>query len=395
MGRRSVSGGVTQWRGKIRLDFYYQGQRLKPTLDLKWNERNRKSALKLMEEIRTKIRHGVFDPAAYFPEFAGLARVGVKRQQSPTFREVAEEWLASENDLAYSTHLSYRRALDGYWLPKLGDTPIAAILPSDVKLIVANLAAKNRNNVLIPCRRAFAFAVDDQILDRSPCETIRNSKVQKDPPDPFDLGEVETLLGDIAKREGKEAADYFEFAFFAGLRASEQIALRWPDYDRGKGLLRVQRARVWGQDKPTTKTHHVRDIELLARAAESLERQRARTGLADKAIFHNPRTGEPWADEQVQRRYWNETLKRLGIRHRNAYQTRHTFATLTIMDGVNAVWVGRQMGHASLRMTLDVYAKWIDKADRGRERAKASMAFGPTQSLSKTPTAKVSSRDDG
>jgi hypothetical protein len=35
-----------------------------------------------------------------------------------------------------------------------------------------------------------------------------------------------------------------------------------------------------------------------------------------------------------------------------------------------------QMGHASLRMTLDVYAKWIDKADRGRERDKASAAFG-------------------
>ena len=81
----------------------------------------------------------------------------------------------------------------------------------------------------------------------------------------------------------------------------------------------------------------------------------------------------------MQRRYWNATLMRLGIRHRDAYQTRHTFATLTIMDGVNAVGVGRQMGHASLRGTLDVYAKWIDKADRGRERDKASLAFCRTE----------------
>ena len=29
-------------------------------------------------------------------------------------------------------------------------------------------------------------------------------------------------------------------------------------------------------------------------------------------------------------------------------------------------------------MTLDVYAKWIDKADRGRERDKASVAFRHT-----------------
>jgi|ERR1022692_2352749 hypothetical protein len=62
---------------------------------------------------------------------------------------------------------------------------------------------------------------------------------------------------------------------------------------------------------------------------------------------------------------------------------RHTFATLTIMDGVNAVWVGRQMGHASSRMTLDVYARWIDKADRGRERDKASVAFRRTEIVAK------------
>ena len=79
---------------------------------------------------------------------------------------------------------------------------------------------------------------------------------------------------------------------------------------------------------------------------------------------------------------------RLGIRHRDAYQTRHTFATLTIMDGVNAVGVGRQMGHASLRGTLDVYAKWIDKADRGRERDKASLAFCRTELAGKNGSMK-------
>jgi integrase len=370
MGRRSVTGGVTQWRDKVRLDFYYQGERLKPTLDLKWNERNRKSALRLVDEIKTKIRHGIFDPAAYFPEFGGLARLGVARKQSPSFREVAEEWLASEKDLAYSTRLSYRRALDGYWLPKLGDEAIAAILPSDVKLAVADLNAKNRNNVLIPCRRAFAFAVDDQIIDRSPCETIRNSKVQKDPPDPFDLGELDTLLKDVARHDGEEAADYFEFAFFTGLRASEQIALRWPDYDRGKGLLRVQRARVWGQDKPTTKTHHVRDIELLERAGECLQRQRPRTALANKSIFHNPRTGEPWADEQVQRRILDAAIRRTGIRHRAPKQTRHTFATMCLMAGANPAWVARQLGHASSKMLFEVYSRWIEGADKGLERGK-------------------------
>jgi hypothetical protein len=43
------------------------------------------------------------------------------------------------------------------------------------------------------------------------------------------------------------------------------------------------------------------------------------------------------------------------------------------------------MGHASLRMTLDVYAKWIDKADRGRERDRASVAFGRAEFATNLP----------
>ena len=65
-------------------------------------------------------------------EFRGLARVGVTQSRSPAFNEVSERWLASDKDLAYSTRLSYRRALDGYRLPGLGEKSIAAILPSDI-----------------------------------------------------------------------------------------------------------------------------------------------------------------------------------------------------------------------------------------------------------------------
>jgi hypothetical protein len=103
MGRKSESGGVREERGKIRLDFTYCGQRLKPVLKLDWNERNRKAALRLVEEIRGKIKHGVFDPAAYFPEYGGLARVGAARPSAPTFKRMAEAYLATLTDKAHST----------------------------------------------------------------------------------------------------------------------------------------------------------------------------------------------------------------------------------------------------------------------------------------------------
>lgn len=344
MDRKSESGGIHESRGKIRLDIRNGGQRLKPVLDLDWTERNRRAALRLMEEIRTKIRHGVFDPAAYFPDYAGLSRVGVSRPSAPTFENVAASYLLTLTDKAHSTRVSYERALKGYWYPAIGTRPIGAIRASDVHAVLAPLAPKNRNNVLIPCRQTFAFAVADRMLDWNPIETVKNVPVQKEPPDPFSLDEANAIIADLRAHAGEVVADYFEFAFFAGPRASEQIALEWRDSDRKRGLLRVSRARVWGKDKRTTKTNRSRDLELLERAADALRRQRGRTELAGGAIFHNPTTGDPWADEQVQRRYFEAAVKRLGLRHRPPKQTRHTFATMCLIGGGQS-----GMGRASAR----------------------------------------------
>jgi hypothetical protein len=58
--------------------------------------------------------------------------------------------------------------------------------------------------------------------------------------------------------------------------------------------------------------------------------------------------------------------KRLGIRHREPYQTRHTFGTLALMAGSNPACIARQMGNTAPIM-LKTCAKWIDGAEtRGR-----------------------------
>ena len=88
-------------------------------------------------------------------------------------------------------------------------------------------------------------------------------------------------------------------------------------------------------------------------------------------------TGLPFADtaEPVQR-YWRPTLKALGIRDRDARQTRHTYATIGLMAGLTPGYVARQMGHPSPQMFCEVYSRWIDGADRGQERARFDSFVG-------------------
>jgi len=133
---------------------------------------------------------------------------------------------------------------------------------------------------------------------------------------------------------------------------------------------------VRGPAKDSTKTYLVRDVELSDRAWSAIEAQRTHTQLAGKEILWNPATGEPWADIQSQRRIWQRCLKRLGLRYREPNQTRQTFATLVLMAGANPSYIARQLGHTNANMLFRVYSKWIDDADKWREREQLNIGFG-------------------
>jgi hypothetical protein len=128
LGRKSASGGVAEHNGKIRLDIWYRGKRLRPVLGTEWNERNRRAALRMVGEIREKIRHGLFDPADYFPEYSGLETLTAPSALS-TFRDYAQAWLRSLGQKATATREDYRSALDRVWLDELGERPILSLCP--------------------------------------------------------------------------------------------------------------------------------------------------------------------------------------------------------------------------------------------------------------------------
>ena len=95
-------------------------------------------------------------------------------------------------------------------------------------------------------------------------------------------------------------------------------------------------------------------------------------------------TSKPLHDERSQRdHFWTPTLRKLGIRHRRAYQTRHTYATNSLAAGINPTYIARQMGHKNAKMLFTVYAKWIDGADRGREKAKMEQMLGNEKTAQK------------
>ncbi|MDH0572010.1 integrase [Pseudomonas fulva] len=65
----------------------------------------------------------------------------------------------------------------------------------------------------------------------------------------------------------------------------------------------------------------------------------APSGTDDRsALFIRP--------EASQQRYWLAALRTLGIRHRRLYDTRHTYATMCLVAGMNPAFIAAQLGHS-------------------------------------------------
>lgn len=382
MGR--TGSGVEARDKSIRIHFTYLGEARKETLKtdgkpLAPTPANMKYAHRLAAEIRERIRYGTFVYADYFPA-SKTATTG----QGSTVGDRLDTWYETLVGKEGSTLKGYRTARD-WWKARIGSKPVRALLKSDVLAALAtepDWTGKTRNNKMSVLRQALQLAIDDEVLKLSPIATMEAFAHQDPEPDPFSQEEAEAIVAGLAKHYGEQIARYFGAKFYTGLRTSESLAMRWGWVDWRQKTLGVSEAVVLGEHKDRTKTHSVRQVRLNERALGILKEQKAATFLLPEGwIFPDPRTGERFTDDEPPRElWWRPCLKRLGIRYRSPYETRHTYATMMLMAGMSPAFCARQMGH-SVEMFHRRYAKWIDGGRDDLEMAKLEAMLGSSPIL--------------
>lgn len=378
MGKRGKYPGCQPRGDSIRITFIWRGRRYRETLKLSPTDANLKAASRLRGEILRKIEIGAFHYSEYFPDSVHCNEFG---RTPPLFGQLAESWLSSL-EVEKSTREGYRKILDRYWLPALRGERIDRITKLQLLEVLATVtgARKTRNNVLIPARRIFLLAFQDEVITKNPAALIEYMRHQTPPPDPWTPDEMLAILAMLQKRYGPQPAAWFGLAFSAGARTSEQLAAQWSDIDFRSRIWRVQRAKVRKEEKGT-KTHRARDHELSDVAVGYLEAMKPHTFMRAKPgepsyVFLDPVTGKPYNDDKPPReRYWRPTVKALGLRYREPYTTRDTYITTAIMNGNNPTWVARQVGN-SPRVLFKHYARWIESVDGSKQSDALNKTLG-------------------
>ncbi|MGA0608891.1 Arm DNA-binding domain-containing protein [Caldimonas sp. KR1-144] len=361
MGR--TGSGVEIRDRSIRLSFTFEGKLRRETIrtdgePVAPTPANIKYAHRLAAEIKDKIRHGTFSYADYFP-----ASQHATTGHGTTVADQLDLWIGLQTGKESSTLKGYNVAAR-WWKARIGGLPLKSLKHSAILAALATeptWSGKTRNNKVSVLRQALALALRDGAMTADPLAGLDAAKHQRPPPDPFSLDEAEAIVAELFKRYDPQIGNYFEAKFFTGMRTSESLAVRWESIDWRLQQMLVAEAIVLGEHKDRTKTHVARVVQLNTRALAALERQKAATFLLkDGWVFMDPRTRERWVDDEGPREnFWRPTLKRLGIRYRSPYETRHTYATMMLMAGMTPAFCAKQLGH-SVEQFLRTYAKWID-----------------------------------
>lgn len=375
-GSLSLPRGITIRHHKngstLVITFTYKGILCRESLSrMEPNARGIKYAERLLGEIQSQIAGGTFEYAKFFPNSKKLEMFGGIRKNK-NIKSYLDEYLkiCANRNLSPSTINGYEKCIST--LSALHKLHVTELTPGVLKNWISSRKTKLktiRNNLSF-LRSAIDEAVMDGLLTINPVSLVSASRyhvVNNSPSaddyvvDPFVPAETSAIYQHCRYLEWE---NLFRFAFNTGLRSSELCALRWTDIDFIENTAHVQVAKVVGILKGTKTKAGTRKVELNNEARAALQSQKQFTLMKSEFIFSDPKTGKPWTNANaIRKKAWVPTLQIAGVRYRNPYQTRHTFATRHISQGANLFWLAGQMGHKGPEMLFRHYGSYLAEYD--------------------------------
>lgn len=289
-----------------------------------------------------------------------------------TLADWASSWLRSvRHTIAPNTYTTYEASIRIHIVPRLGDIQLAKLSAERIRiwhgeLLDAGLSPRTVHSHHGTLNRMLKQALKDEVIDRNPAADNWPAVPEHGPRDFLDEDQRRRFLALLAPDDQLHVI--WRTALYTGLRISELLGLRWVNVDRARGRLSVTEQLVmyrdgsWELRAPKTR-RSIRTISLPAPCIADLNahyRRQAGTRLA---------LGELWQDhglvftrghgQPMYRQYVTDRLQRFcelhGLPRISMHTLRRTHATWLGSLGEHPSVIQHRLGHASSRITLELY----------------------------------------
>ena len=307
-----------------------------------------------------------------------LSRKAEGTYVDPTKMSVAaylEHWLSAdiERRVARKTAVRHRQLVQRQIAPAIGQIPMRKLTPVHIEAFEAELqrsgyvkgrkagqglTAQTVLHVHRTLSQALAHAVATGVLFKNPAEQVK-------PPRP-PRREIAILSKPEVAAVLREAGPLYLpvlVGVTTGMRRGELLGLRWSDVDLAKAKLTVNQSleRLAGKTvfKSPKTTGSRRTITLPALTVEALSAHRAKQArIGGEELVFSHADGSPW-DPDTLTKAFDRLIRAVGVRRITFHGLRHTHISHQLMDGVHIKVVSERAGHASVSVTLSVYAAFV------------------------------------
>ena len=287
-----------------------------------------------------------------------------------TFRKYLDSWRKTKIDTSGKTLATYNSQLKLYILPEFGDKKLTGITTSDVRSWVGDLSARSIGATTI--RQSYRLlhqilqsALVDELLGRNPAVGIKLPKIVTKKK----LGLTREQLLALADACGDQRSLVL-FMGICGLRINEALALRVEDFDLENNTVEVKHS--WTTDEfgkklrdedgnfvpGSTKTDEERTIPVPSFVIEALKPNLKSKSASDWVFLG--KTGTVLDYGYFRRATFKPAVEKLKLANVTTHTLRHTCASLLISLGTPITTVSYILGHASVKMTLDIYGHYYE-----------------------------------
>jgi integrase len=253
-------------------------------------------------------------------------------------------------------------------------------------LLSKGLAPTTTNRTHAIVKEAFKDAVRLGIISRNVLDLVKPPRYEPAPKQVLSEEQARQLL-EAAKGERLQAL--YVLVLATGMREGELFALQWEDVDFEAHILSVnhglQRTIAgYRMHNPKTRSSK-RTIALAPHVVQALRAHRERQ-IEERRILGNawdttydlvfPNAfGQPKKPANFIRKQFPRLLAKAGLPDIHFHDLRHTAATLLLKRGVHVKVVSEMLGHASISITLGIYAHVLPNMQRDAADM-ASKMFG-------------------
>ena len=301
-----------------------------------------------------------------------------------------------------TTAANYKYMIDGHIVPfvlprgrTLGSKKVAKLTFDDVDAL---LDAKREAGLSPSTRRLIRSVLVQAINQAVKWRVVVRNEAAMSTPVPIKRTEGRSLTPEQAKRlmetlKTCPMGSLFTVMLTTGMRRGEALGLRWEDVDLDKGVIsiRQQLQRINGQLKATeVKTERSRRsinlatptvVALKEHMAAQTKQRLASVVWTDTDYVFTTGVGTPLDPRNVAKQFGSNCQKaKIGKWH--THELRHSAASLMLAAGTPLQVVSAVLGHASIRITSDVYGHILDPQYQDAANAMAGVLYGQTSDSS-------------